>query len=79
MSQLPEFSAQTRTLHAIHNADIAQDGWLDEVLKSIPDANAYARGYLTAKSEHLGESLSFEDEEFRQSMASACGYSIWGK
>ena len=64
-----------RIIELIKNADISKDFWSDEILDTVQ--NKYAKGYLTAKIEELGDSLCDDTEDWREEFLSYCEHDIW--
>lgn len=71
----PDESRQS-ALDALDEADISQDGWVEDWLGSIN--NKYARGYLQAKVYQLNGAVGYLSEEFRECLRGFCqGQRIW--
>ena len=58
-------------------ADLEKSEWVDELIDSLKRTYPYAAGYLTCKVSQLNESLSWDDEEFREEIISTLESSIW--
>lgn len=64
-----------QAIEYIENVDISTD-YIDDFTDKIE--NRYAAGYLDAKIEELGNSLSPSDEEYRESILEIMTeYNIW--
>lgn len=65
-----------KVIELVKSADISQYGWFDDIVKPLLKGT-YAGGYLDAKVEDLGNSLSSSDEEYRDEILEICDYDIW--
>lgn len=67
-----------RTIAQLKAADITQDDWYWDILRSNTDL--FARGYLSRYKEELdGGDIPSHDEEYRGKLIWACGWDIWGQ
>lgn len=65
-------------IEAIKISDIKNEtDWIYNIILSIDDR--YAAGYLMAKAENLGESISSSDEMFRDELLTMIDWDIWEK
>jgi len=64
-------------LKAVKRADLNEHDWPYLVLVRCVDM--YAKGYLTAHVQLLGDSIHCSTQEFRNLFLSRCDHDIWGK
>jgi len=69
---------KAETIAAIKNADIlGDDMWWDNILDAMTDK--FAKGYLSAQAEKIGNNFSFSSEDFREEILEVCDWNIWDK
>lgn len=66
---------QQEFIEQLKSADINQQDWLFNLLEKCN--NLYARGYMTATAEGLGETFSADEEEFRDEIIACAKANIW--
>lgn len=64
-----------KIIQLVKSADISDIEWAYKIKESI--INKYAKGYLSAKLSELNESLSPNQEYFREDFLSYCEHNIW--
>lgn len=64
-------------IKAVESADISDARWIDAVIDNI--SCGFARGYLSAKAEELGNAIDSNTEEYREEILEIMDYDIWEK
>lgn len=64
-----------QTIQAVYDADISNYDWWESIECDIE--SMYARGYLSAKTKELGNSISSTDREYQESILQYLDYDIW--
>ena len=66
---------KNEAISKVESANISEWGWADEIIDSLD--SMYARGYMNRYMEELGNAISSDDEEYRESIVEALNYDIW--
>ena len=66
---------KSESISKAKSVDISEWGWVGDIIDNLD--SMYARGYMSCFASELGNALSSDDEEYRESIIEALNYDIW--